>query len=297
MDFKNEIALVESVNSFIGACSLCNDKQVLGGYNAKYMVGGETLYKMQNNILEWKLLPKEAQKKQIQTINDILNLPKFIDDPKVLCKIIKEIYNLPNKELIEVMTKSLSLKKPLEISLRKLFYVWQDLIEILMATLLESENIQVPPDMDLLSNIKFIEFKNNSLFDNFIKSLNYTHKSYCPFDPINRILNILSFPLQKLISLIEEKTPLFININDIYKEIKKIVEQIKLVNNNKPEVVIEREDFGTANELNKCVEIFLKLYGKLFTSLEEREQHYIDISRQILKICSVIELMVLNLTK
>jgi hypothetical protein len=274
---------------------------VLGGYNAKYVVGGATLHQMQSNILEWQFLPKDARiAKCFQTINEILNLPKFVDNPKTLCKIIREIYNLPDEELLMALTKSLRIKTPLEIALRKLYYVWHDLIEIFLAMLLEREKIKISTKVDLLSNIDLIKLERGSpeLRDLAKKLRAYKHRTYCPHEPVVRILNLFTFPLQEVVTLMEKKAPELLFSIDLNSACKKITHIIESINAHRPSAQFKkRNDFSEGDSIDTCMEKFLSLYQQTYPILEKREQNYIESAKKIIDVCRVIEEMIVSITK
>jgi hypothetical protein len=295
MDFKNEIEIVESVNVYLGASSNIPPMEILGGYDANYSVGNNALYKIRGNILDWKLLPKKSNKlKQIQTVNDILNLGKFIDNPKTLCKIIKEIYNLPDADLMKALSKSLNLQEPLEIALRKLYYVWLDLIEFMLAFLLEEEHIDFSPSIPILPNINLIEFENASTeTKDFIKEAKkYEHKGYCPYEPTNRILNLFTFPLAKLIKILKKTNPAFmigIDLNAVYHKIVDVIQQSDIENKKIIIPVKERAAMPKEERLDLCMEKFIELYRTMYTYLEEQERIYIQLAKKVVEICKIIE--------
>ncbi len=300
MEFKNERNIIKSVNTFIGAApNKKENMKTLGGHEAKYVVGGMTLHKIQSNILEWNFLPKKAiMKKRLQTVNEILNLGTFIDNPKTLCKIIKEIYNLPDDELLAVLIKSLGLKEPLEIALRKLYYTWYELIEAILVILFKTENIETPSGINILPNINLINFNNfRELKDVIEKIKKYNHKGYCPHEPVTRILNLFTFPLHDVIVFLEKKThsvSFFINLNAVREKISLIIEQINVKSLER----IKRDDgFPNTDKLDECMEKFLTLYRQTFSVLEKIEHNYINSAERIIEVCDVINSMLLSIIK
>lgn len=298
--------MIEEIDNYLeipieGGGSVQNN-EVLGGYAANYSVGNNAIFKVRDNILDWKLLPKKStQQRKIQTVNDILNLGRFIDNPKALCAIIKEIYELPDKDLIKALSKNLNLTEPLEISLRKLYYVWADLIETIFAILLEQENVEVSPMISLLSDLK------NTLEDlptdfPLLKKLKlYEHKGYCPCEPVKRISNLFTFPLGDMIHFIKSKNPTFmigIDLNEIYERFVDIINQIDIENKKLIPAVKSRKPLPNAKSgemLDKYVEYFIDLYRVSLPALKEQEKKYIELAKNIVKICNSLETVITNI--
>ncbi len=300
MEFLVETKTIESVNKFIGASSDVAVNMVLGGYGANYVVGGVTLHQIRSNMLEWKFLPKNTMMaKRIQTANEILNLPKFIDNPKTLCAIIREIYNLSDEDLLSTLSKSLGIKVSLEIALRKLYYVWRDLIELTLVLLLKNNEVNVPKGSEILTNINIIEFqKSPKLKDISEKLRTYEHKGYCPHEPIVRILHLFTFPLQEVVTLLKKDNPEIFFSVDLVSAYKKIEQIIKQINVHKHPLKFKKDNnFSDNDGLDACMERFLTLYRQTYPALEEREQNYISAAQKITEICNIVEDMVVNIIK
>ncbi len=276
------------IDEYLGGLPKKSPHLIIGGYSANYAIGGMAVHQIRNNLLDWKLLSDET--KRIQTINDILNLGQYVDDPKLLCAVIEEIYNLPNEDILKAMVKSLNLLEPLDIALRKLYYVWCDLMEFMLLTLLKLENITVI-DFSLkdLKNIKTKSYKINEMIDK------YDHKGYCPCEPIKRITNLFNFPMGEIVDEIKKIEPSFmidIDLNRVYYDIEKIV---KTIDNPPDDHIGLRTKFDNKGDLNDCMEQFIGLYKIMLPALQKQEEHYIEKSKKVLEICNIIEAVIMNL--
>ncbi len=279
--------------------------EIIGGYAANYSVGNNALYKIRSNIMDWKMLPKHLSKqRKIQTVNDILNLGRFISNPKALCAIIKEIYNLPDKDLIKALSKSLDLHESLDIAFRKLYYVWCDLMEFATFVLLEQEGIAAEaPILSHLANNEELEGSpiKPKLLDKIRK---YEHKGYCPREPVKRITNLFTFPLNDIIAEVKAKDPTFmigVDLNDVYQRITDIVKQINIesrkeivgIKNRKPLPDIKETD--SSKQLSLYVDMFIDLYRIALPALKQQEKKNIALSKSLLKVCKAIESIIINM--
>lgn len=284
-----DAADINNIHTYLGA-SETPSCAILGGYAADYSIGGNALYKIRSNILDWKLLPNNAsEKRRIQTINNILNLGVVVDGP-VLCGVIKELFIMPDKELSQVLIKNLGLKEPLEIALRKLYYVWLDMIEFLLAFLLKQEGVR-DTDQLIAADLKKIKFdtskKDLSAF--LKKAYKYEHTGYCPCEPVKRIVNLFTFPLGDLIKLLQGRDATFskIDIDDIYNRIIDIIKQVDVNRDVMP--VFKRPAISNKCDLDMYTTKFLELYRTSYKYLVQQEMVYIELAKKIVEICSVIE--------
>ncbi len=229
----------------------------------KYVVGGKAAFKAKSNIIDWEIYKDLGQKdKIVYVINDILNIPYKIDDPKKLTLLLNEINNLPKKDLIKVLTDSMELNEALVVALRRLYYVWADVIELLM----DKSNIK-DPDLS-----------------------NYIHKGFCPYEPKERVLNILEYPIEQFLDKIDLEK---VNFNEIYEKIKEIEKEIDLLLDKSIDLkVLEKSKENTINkDLEKNMDIFVENYKELFEDLQKQEEIYIALAEHIEKITDSIELI------
>jgi hypothetical protein len=106
--------------------SLSDSKVLIGHNDTNYMVGGNARYNLKSNMEEWALVLNSDTKDQIKAINQILNIPQQITEPDELYLFLQELNKLQNDEFVKFMEASLNLYEPIQIQLRKLFYVILD---------------------------------------------------------------------------------------------------------------------------------------------------------------------------
>lgn len=234
--------------------------------DAKCVIGGKAAFKSKSNIIDWQIYKDLGQKdKIVYVINDILNLPVKIDDKEKLALLLNELNNLDNQDLIKVLTNSLELNESLTVALRRLYYIWADVIEFLT----NESKIETP---DLKS---------------------YTHKGFCPYEPKERVLNILEYPIEQFIDKIDfDKT----NFNELYESIEKIDKELdKIIDEDEKdyekdyEKEISKKDLEISKDLEKNMDIFMENYTKLFKNLEDEEKRFIAIAENIEKIADSLE--------
>jgi hypothetical protein len=278
-------------------------EEIVGGYS----VGNTTLFKIKSNIMDWKLLNQTdmSKDKLMQTINDILGLTQYIDNPKILAGIIREIYNLPDKELLQVLAKSLNIIEPLINSLRVLYYTWADLIELLLNILINKIRAPHNPEEPLLTKLDGLDLTAIDVpghakahLSDFLGQLKkYHHSGYCPREPIKRILNLFTFPIRELLTLLKHiDASLFTGVDfaQIYAEIEKIVRDIDAVNTHQIPAIVNRKPLKTSKpeaDLISHTEAFLDLYKNAYPALEQKEKKYIEISKKIYALTKVIARM------
>lgn len=269
-----------------------SDNVIIGGF----LTGGVARHKIRSDMIDWRILnkiidaqPIEDEKKLIHTANEILNLTSYIENPKILTTLIKELFNLPDKELIDVLTKSLNLTAPLINSLRELYYTWADLIEYLLNILFEKYNIDLEHN-EIIAVISSVKIQsNNPALCKFLNAVkNYKHMGFCPYEPITRIEALFKFPLNDLIAAIKAEDPtafLGLDIKELYKELQDtIFEMSKAPTIEK----INRKKFKVAG-LKDAINQFMELYVSAFDALENREQYYINAAKTINKTSKTIQ--------
>jgi len=299
--------MISEIDKYLGIENLYTggseelQNNIIGGYAANYSVGGTAVYKIRSNIMDWKLMPKQSsQQKKIATVNDILNLGKFIENETTLCIIIKEIYNLSDQELIKALSKSLELTESLDIAFRKLYYVWMDLIEFTLYSLIEVEEIDSPfIDDDKSNNSILAQLKDFELGDSKLmkKIQMYNHQGYCPCEPIKRINNLFTFPINDIIKYIKQIDPTFmigVDLNEIYEKMIDIIKQVEIENKKSIAPIKERKPLPSKMELNTYVEAFIELYRTSLPALKQQEKKYISLSRHVIKICTLIENIIIS---
>lgn len=240
-----------------------SNNQIIKAYSkngeTKCVVGGKAAFKVKSNIIDWQIYKDLGQKdKIVYVINDILNIPYKIDDPKKLSLLLHELNSLGKQDLIKVLRDSMELNESLVVALRRLYYVWADIIELLM----DKSKIK-DPNLD-----------------------NYKHKGFCPYEPKERVLNILEYPIEQFLNKIEFEE---INFNDLCNKLIEVEKEIP----DKKEIIEEDKNeishISLKNNLEQSMDIFIENYKNLFEYLQEEEEKYIFLSQKIEKITDIIE--------
>ncbi len=126
-----------------GASSTPTTIHMYGGSEGKNLViEGNVLASIKKNVYDWEALkkyvvsgdlPKETKNKIIvDSINDILNPPKYINSTGKLIMLIEQLLKLSDDEIVVVIENSLNIQFPYEMAMQSMFYVWKDLIEYLL---------------------------------------------------------------------------------------------------------------------------------------------------------------------
>jgi hypothetical protein len=264
---------------------MSDNKNIIGGYGANYVVGGAD-FKIRDNNMDWSLMPKDYPlDKKISVVNDILALQEYIDDPKILCRVICVFFELPPRDLIKVLAKTLNLAKPIEIMLRKLYYVWLDLINMVLATYIEHAFSYAEVEKALTKTAESPIMLVQELDKKLLGA--YKHVGYCPYEPIVRVKNILTFPLSDVIKKVRRYDSTFlahVNINTVYGDILGIVKQLNINLD-----VKKNHNSKCGKSLESCVDSFLGLYDKYHDTLISLESTYIAVAKQIEKIIYIIQ--------
>jgi hypothetical protein len=258
--------IADEINEFLGG-AVVSDSEVLGGYAANYSIGGTLLHNIRSNIIEWKYCSESCDdKKKIKIVNDILNLSQPINNENDLCTLIYGILKLSDAELMEFLVRNLKIKEPLEIALRKLYYVWKDLIDLIVTI------AELGPGSEYVTT---------------------TLPGYCPYEPVTRIIALFKFPLDKVINIIREKNKSFmieIDLDHIYSSLKDIKPD------NKKLFKFSKPVYDTSNKnIKVCMDHIMEIYKIAYPGLVEQEKYYIDQSKKIIEICAVIEGIIIKL--
>lgn len=166
--------------------SLNDSKMLIGHNDTTYMVGGNARYNLKSNIEEWELASNSNVTNLIKIINQMLNISPQITDSDNLYIFLQEVNKLQKIEFIKFMEKSLNLYEPIQIQLRKIFYVILD------------------------------KFTNGGKNDKY-------HIGFCKFEPLTRINNLLNALDQNdlSISITDEQ---YDKIYNQYQKIKDLTE-------------------------------------------------------------------------
>jgi hypothetical protein len=108
MNFSDELEIYGSYEK-----DIANTKLITGHKNIRYMVGGTARYNIRSNIVDLRMMPEtKSPEEKIKLVADILNINAntLTDQTK----------------LYDTFIKSLKLNEPINIQLRRLFYILKD---------------------------------------------------------------------------------------------------------------------------------------------------------------------------
>jgi hypothetical protein len=105
MDFSDELEIYGSYEK-----GMANTKLITGHKNIRYMVGGTARYNIRSNIMDLRMMPEtKSPEEKIKLVADILNI---------------NVNTLTDQtKLYDTFIKSLKLNEPINIQLRRLFYI------------------------------------------------------------------------------------------------------------------------------------------------------------------------------
>lgn len=299
--------------------------QYMEGYFGEYNIGRNASYGLRSRIVDWHFLDKSKPKKVIENTNDILNLAEKIDNPRILCILVIELYNLPDKDLIKAFSKIHNIMEPLEIAFSKLYHTYRDFIDLAIGVLLkeismfskyyDENSVILPKIHEIAAEILSKSEKLNGLNDYQNKKIrtffsskvlkNYTYMQYCPHEPVKRIASLLTFPIRELLNVIKMLNPMIflgLDIEEIYKEIYGTVEQIEkssVEDKLNAGISISRTKLklgkGSYDELLKVyMGEFINLYGQVLPILETREKFYISAANSINEMIYILKKLFLG---
>jgi preprotein translocase subunit Sss1 len=283
--------------------------QAIGGHGPiRIVVGGKTVYNNMNARDTWEAHLRLGNKEfTIKTINEILELPEYVEDDKLLCQVLKQIWEAPIEKLFYGIARRLDLDESMGVARRTLFWKFKEFIEAIVTVHLKTVqqvNIQKEFTMwrnkvksnnvDTSSIILWSLFcKESPSYKKYFKNINFEYLGYCPKAPTERINALLSFPTDQLIYEIMQKNNNF-NVIDFKKineymdifdreqfNISQVIESCK-----KPDL----EDSTTVSKyLNNFMETWLNLNDCLKPYLEEYEEVQIRTAKQMDTISAELE--------
>lgn len=267
--------------------------QAIGGENIHdVVIGGKGHYHVNSIISKWKSHKEHGNNKfLIKTINDILQLPLYVDDPIILKEVLKNIWNAPNEKIFYGIVKSIELDEPIQIAKKNLFWKWKELIESLILIHLAKNNIKIDVEMKKWSDhisknkistssiLMYCLFNKESPFFHKYKDIpNYNYVGFCPKIPDERIKLLMQFPID--IFTTDLKIEKY--INDAYDSIIKLPP--------KPNIHI-RYNKKKFDSLDDFMTQWIDFNNKISPELEKLEEFYINMAQNIDKVNKKLEIM------
>lgn len=242
MKSSNEVLTV--LNKITGGGE---NNTILGGYLANYAVGGNVEYKLKKTIADW-----EMNENKMKIAKEVLQLDDI--NEQELCAIVDEMLKLSDDDLVRALFNLANGNEPLRIALRKLYYTWDSLIEIILH-IAEKKNIDVS---EIINRAKYIK------------------RGFCPYDILGRLNNLFTFPIGEVIDKI--------NIDVTMSEMGiKSLENIKKIS-----IIVDRPKIELT-DVNNCIEVIITLYKNLYNHLLKLESNVINLAKNISDFCDKVE--------
>jgi hypothetical protein len=247
-------------------------ESVIGHNDTKYIVGGNGRYNLRNNTIEFELLKSTDIEPTIKTkqISTLLKLRPHIDDPQELCQYLNALLDKPIEEIIRFLEKSLDLKEPITIVLRKLFY------------------ILIKHDKDDKTHIEFCKLEPTVRIKQLLEAL-----TQLDIPIILKHINKLTNLYEEIKGLVSQKTDLiglldtesdtspYITVEESYKDD---------VSENDISPYIEENSPSSKSQcdLDPILDQLIDIYTKTYPTLEKIEVININISKNLEKICQLL---------
>jgi len=209
---------------------------------------------------------KDLDKKElIKYIVKLFNLDELSVINKDVVEIVKSIYNMSNAEHMDFMNEHFMLYEPVSVGIRGLFFTLKDYYEKVLIDFINIKN-QISNEDEIIDYKKYIDNININTSSPLLFSLNpdninnenftqpvpvidltsgvdiadttglmnniknrlktFNYKGFCPYAPKERLLILLQFPIQSIISVIKI-------YNNEYKSLD-FTELIKFIKKTKP---------------------------------------------------------------
>ena len=286
-------------------------KAINGGEEYNLVIGGEvdfynkdvnhkwTLYNDKWNLYNDNLKGDKADKadgRLIDLINDILELPEYIDDPYLLLEICNEIKKSSTYTLFHTFIKRLKLEDSLNAAKKTLFWKWKELIEASIISFLKKKDEKI---MEAVNQWK-LHIENNNIntssiilwalfskqspfYKNYLENIDFEYKGFCPKEPDLRIKYLMQFPLNDVEFTFKEdievfELPVFKEINSLSKTNSPLLE--KVTSNS---FTVNSFTSNSTLELYEFMNTWIAFFNKSHPLLKKYEEYCIDASSKINK--------------
>ncbi len=261
-----------------------NTIQAIGGetiYNV--VIGGKSKFHVSDITSKWRAHKRYGGRNYtIKTINEILQLPIYIEDQLLLNSVLKQIWDAPSNVIFHSIAKSIELDNPIKVAKKTLFWQWKELIEsLLLGYLSQSKKINIQTEMtrwqsyvaenkiDTSSTLLYCLFNDNSPWNNkyFDTKIDFKYLGYCPHAQDARIKALLEFPIDQFCP-----TKLEGKIQNIYSSIRDIPDH---------DVVVDIDKSPFIDNLDEFLERWIEFNKKIQPHLEKLEASYILAAKRI----------------
>ena len=280
----------------------------IGGETAfSIVIGGKSKFNFNDIKDKWDVY-KRIGKRQflLKTINEIIQLPEYIEDSQLLSQVLEGIWKMPNKKIFNGIVRSLELDGPINIAKKNLFWKWKELIESVVMLHLKN-NMDAKDNMNLESLLKewsaYVDKKKidtssivlwcifNSESPWYRKLLNgaidnFKYVGYCPDKPNERIKILMDFPIDKL--LVDANVSSFNiteNLANINKQLVGHINGESIINTSEKNNKINSIHKDIFNEDKECfMDSWIKFNEELMPYLNEQEKYAVQVAVNIDKV-------------
>jgi len=288
--------------------------QAIGGTGShQIVIGGRTEYAKMDRRDKWRAHKKFGSKEYtIKTVNEILMLPEYVDDRRLLTKVLDQIWDAPVEKLFMGIAKSAELEEPVNVARRTLFWKLKELIEALLTlylkhvygcnvkqVLAEWKKYVKENHIDTSSIILWTLFGHKSEIkppkvkeQQYVANIRFNYLGYCPNVPNERIGELLNFPVDKLISELTKHIKIPVEFTKITQMLEKYVSDFHNsdVQSCKKNSLKPNKDFY--KYIDSFMEGWLSLIDCLNPHLETLERHYIDKAKKMDELNKELEKLV-----
>jgi hypothetical protein len=241
------------------------------------VIGGKSKFHVNDISSKWRAHKKHGGRNYvIKTINEIVQLPIYIDDHKLLDAVLEQIWEAPSNDTFYGIAKSIELDNPIKIAKKTLFWQWKELIEVLLLNSL-SQKINVKAEMkqwqahvaniDTSSTLLYCLFNKKSPWYGKYFDINYNYLGYCPNAQDIRIKALLDFPIDQFVP---DK------LNHKIKDINNSIENTPSTN-----ITVTLDKGPFAKSTDEFIEQWIEFNKKIQPRLEELELNYIVVAKHI----------------
>lgn len=264
------------------------NESVMGHNNTKYIVGGNSRYNLRNNTIEFESL-KAADLDvgiKIKQINTLLRLNPYILDMEELCQYLNTVLEKPTHEIISFLENSLNLKEPINIVLRKLFYI------LIKYDTMDQTRVEFCKLEPVVRTKKLVDSLNDLNIPILSKHMDNLEKCYQEIDEYiceksllikstndkndNDLSHIL---VENKGDTIDPYTSPFITENDSEDAIDT---EDNIILTASPFIMEEQHD------IDKILDHFIDIYKKTYPVLERVEIINVKISKVLEKMCNIL---------
>jgi len=246
-------------------------------------IGGSVRHKLRSSIIGLRALGDAPRPDKLaDAANDLLGLTRRVSDIDTLCTLFDGLYSLPDKELVAMLSKALGMLDPVIEALRRVFRAWLAFIETCLRIIFAGVGAAVPGDARLIE-IPLPDDPRLAALHGALKK--YVHRGFCPFEPIKRLTNLLSYPWPELLGALKKIEPnAVVHLHGFGQRVRKAAAPLKL-----SAPTLPARPAACPPELHDKLNGFLDYCRTIYPALEAREKEYIKITKALFAVAAVID--------